>query len=82
MAYSLSKRPRSNDFDLVDDTGTAIGQVVSSDTGFAVYLLGDFERLFEPAPSAAEALESFEEWAASNTMSDLLIVDPQQSEQP
>ncbi len=78
----MSRRPRSNDFDILDEGGTPVGQIVTSDDGFAVYLLGDFERLLEPAPTAEEALERFEEWAASNTMSDLLIIDPQQTEHP
>lgn len=76
MTYSLSKRARTNDFDILDETGTPIGQVVTADSGFAVYLLGDFERLLEPSPTAMDALEAFEEWAASNTLSDILVVDP------
>jgi hypothetical protein len=76
MTYALRKRPRSNDFDLVDQAGKAIGQVVASDTGFAVYLFGDFERLFDPSDSAEAALEAFEDWAASNTVSNVLLIQP------
>ncbi len=74
MSYALRRRPRSNDYDLVDDQGQGVGQVISSANGFTVYLLGDFEQLMAPAETAEDALEAFEDWAASNTVSDLLVV--------
>ena len=64
--YSLRRRPKSNDHDLIDD-GTVIGQVIASDRGHTIYLLGDFGQLLDPAESADAALEAFEDWAASNT---------------
>jgi hypothetical protein len=47
--------------------------VIASPEGCTVYLLGDFERLLPPAPTADAALEAFEEWSASNTFTDLLV---------
>ena len=73
--YSLRRRPKSNDHDLVDD-GTVIGQVIASDRGHTIYLLGDFGQLLDPAESADAALEAFEDWAASNTFNDLLVAKP------
>lgn len=74
--YSLRRRPKSNDHDLIDGDGTVIGQIIVSDRGHTIYLLGDYEQLLAPAKSADAALEAFEDWAASNTHSDLLIVRP------
>ena len=73
--YSLRRRPKSNDHDLIDD-GTVIGQIIASDRGHTIYLLGDYEQLLAPATSADAALEAFEDWAASNTLSDVLTVRP------
>lgn len=80
MTYALRKRAKSNDYDLVDADGVAIGQIVSSANGFTIYLIGDYEQLLPPAETADEALEAFEDWAASNTLSDLLVVKPDSSE--
>ena len=73
--YSLRRRPKSNDHDLIDD-GTVIGQIIASDRGHTIYLLGDFEQLLPSAESADDALEAFEDWAASNTLSDVLTLGP------
>jgi hypothetical protein len=75
VTNALRKRPKSNDYDLLDDD-IVIGQVVASANGFTVYLLGDFEQLLPPASSADAALEAYEEWAASNTVSDILVIQP------
>ena len=76
MSYALRRRPRSNDYDLIDAEGKAIGQVIASANGFTVYLLGDFEQLMELGGAADDALEAFEDWVASNTVSDILIIKP------
>jgi hypothetical protein len=82
VSTTLRKRPKSNDYDLVDDDGTAIGQVIASDRGCTIYLLGDYEPLLPPAPDADAALEAYEEWAASNTVSDILVLHPSPPAQP
>jgi hypothetical protein len=76
--FSLRRRPRTDDYDIVGDDQAVFGQVIHSADGYTVYLLGDFERLFPPFPSADDALEGFEEWAASNTVSDIptISADP------
>lgn len=67
MTYSLRPRTGSNDYDIVESSGAALGQVIESKAGFTIYLLGDLEALLDPHPTADDALVAFEEWAASNT---------------
>jgi hypothetical protein len=67
VSYSLTPRPQSNDYDLVDASGIALGQVIGSQDGFRIYLLGDLESLLETYETADEALDAFIDWAASNT---------------
>jgi hypothetical protein len=74
LSYSLRARPKSNDYDLVDGSGVALGQVIHSANGFTVYLFGDLEPLLSAQPTADEALEAFEDWAASNTTDNILII--------
>jgi hypothetical protein len=75
MPYTLTERPGSNDFDIVDtdDPGKRIGQVVASKNGYTIYLHGDLEALLPPYPSSDAALEAFEDWTASNTLTVLPI---------
>jgi len=73
MTYSLRARPRSADFDLVDAEGVPLGQVIDSPGGFTIYLLGDVEPLLSRYGSADEALDAFEDWAASNTTNNILL---------
>lgn len=75
MKYTLRSKPKSNDFDLLED-GRGIGQVINSANGFTVYLLGDVEALLDAAPTAEAALDAFEHWAATNTMPDLIATKP------
>ena len=72
--YALRARPKSVDFDIVNEKDDVRGQVISSPAGFTVYLIGDFEPLLQPAPDADAALEAFEDWAASNTTSSIPII--------
>lgn len=76
MSHMLRPRPRSNDYDIVDDTGAALGQVIGSEEGFRIYLLGDLESLLETYPTADEALEAFDDWAASNTTDTIPVITP------
>ena len=75
VSYSLRPRARSNDYDLVDASGAAIGQVIGSTEGFRIYLLGDLESLLDTYPTAEDALAAFEEWAASNTTDSIPVVE-------
>jgi hypothetical protein len=74
VTYSLSRRPRSEDYDILKDSGDSIGQVVHSPDGFKIYLLGDFESLLDVYQTADDALEAFEDWAASNTTNTILVI--------
>ena len=59
MTYSLRPRPRSNDYDILEASGASLGQVIGSNDGFRIYLLGDLESLLETYPTADEALDAF-----------------------
>lgn len=75
--HSLRSRPKSEDFDLLNDAGEVRGQVIKSPHGYTVYLLGDFESLLEPRETAQDALDHFEDWAASNTTTSIPIIPAQ-----
>ncbi len=75
MTYALSPRPRSNDYDIVEASGASLGQVIGSKDGFRIYLLGDLESLLETYPTADDALDAFEDWAASNTTDTIPVID-------
>jgi len=65
MEYSLTSKPRTNDYDIVGDGGEAVGQIIRSDAGYTVYLLGDVEALLQPYGTPEDALEAFEDWSAT-----------------
>lgn len=71
MHFALRFRARSDDYDIVDDDGASVGQVIHSANGYTVYLLGDLERLFPPDDTAEAALHAFEDWVASNTITNI-----------
>jgi hypothetical protein len=75
VSYSLRPRAGSNDYDLVNASGASAGQVIGSQDGFRIYLLGDLESLLETYPTADEALEAFEDWAASNTTETIPVIE-------
>ena len=79
MDFSLRLRAHSHDYDIVGEDNVTYGQVIHSVNGFTIYLLGDFERLFPPHESADDALEAFEDWAASNTLTNILTIDTKTS---
>ena len=81
MSYSLRPRARSNDYELIEESGTILGQVIGSKDGFRIYLLGDLESLLDTYPTPDEALDAFEDWAASNT-TDTIPVIPSNPEAP
>jgi hypothetical protein len=81
MHFALRLRPRSDDYDIVDDDGASFGQVIHSANGYTIYLLGDFERLFPPHDTADAALEAFEDWAASNTITNIPTISGGESSQ-
>lgn len=75
MSYSLRPRAGSNDYDLVKESGAVAGQVIGSKDGYRVYLLGDLETLLDTYPTADEALDAFEDWAASNTTGTIPVIE-------
>ena len=74
MSYSLRPRAGSNDYDLIEESGATLGQVIGSRDGFRIYLLGDLESLLDTYPTADEALDAFEDWAASNTTDTIPVI--------
>ncbi|CAN5180882.1 hypothetical protein BH09ACT5_BH09ACT5_21330 [soil metagenome] len=74
MSYSLRPRARSNDYDLVDASGNALGQLIGSKDGYRIYLLGDLESLLDTYPTPDDALDAFEDWAASNTTDTIPVI--------
>jgi hypothetical protein len=74
LSYSLRVQARSSDYDIIDESGGALGQVIQSASGFTTYLFGDFEALLPPCATADEALDAFEDWAASNTTDNTLVI--------
>lgn len=68
--HSLLPRPKSDDFDIISDSGEVRGQVITSPLGHTVYLIGDVESLLGPHETAEDALRDFEAWAASNPAPD------------
>lgn len=75
MSYSLRPRAGSTDYDLVDPSGAAVGQIIGSKDGFRIYLLGDLETLLDTCPTADDALAAFEDWAASNTTDTIPVIE-------
>ena len=73
-SHSLRSRPKSSDYDIINADGDVRGQVIASPAGFTVYLIGDFESLLEPRETAQDALDHFEDWAASNTTTSIPII--------
>lgn len=76
MTFTLRRRAQSNDSDIIDETGASFGQIIRSMNGYTVYVLGDYEQLFPPFDSDEEALDAFEDWAASNTMTNIPTIPP------
>jgi hypothetical protein len=74
VSYSLRPRAGSNDYDLIEASGATLGQVIGSRDGFRIYLLGDLESLLDTYPTADEALDAFEDWAASNTTDTIPVI--------
>jgi hypothetical protein len=74
VSYSLRPRARSNDYDLVETSGSILGQVIGSKDGYRIYLLGDLESLLDTYPTADDALDAFDDWAASNTTDTIPVI--------
>lgn len=66
-SYFLRRRPRSNDFDIVNDDDNVRGQVIASPAGFTVYLIGEHKPLLPALPDTDAALDAFEAWASKNS---------------
>ena len=72
--YSLRRRWRSHDFDIVNDEDNVRGQVIKSPAGFTVYLIGEFQPLLPALPDAEAALEAFESWASKNSTATIPVL--------
>ena len=72
--YSLRRRPRSDDFDIVNDDDNVRGQVIASPAGFTVYLIGEYEPLLPAVPDTDAALDAFEAWAMKNSTATIPVL--------
>ncbi|CAN5155349.1 hypothetical protein BH11ACT5_BH11ACT5_24000 [soil metagenome] len=72
--YSLRRRWRSHDFDIVNDEDNVRGQVIESPAGFTVYLIGEFQPLLPALPDAEAALDAFESWASKNSTATIPVL--------